>query len=146
MMRILFFCLILLITSCGGSLSDEQRKALKKEMNDREIKKVSEEEIFEKAYVLGRSYVKQLKGTNSGAVARKNNIQVRFADSTAISLPEKYRSIWEAYILAPEGTELKDNVQDNGDTLIYSSPVMDAGQLKGVWLVDIPKRNVVLAL
>ncbi|WP_157493895.1 hypothetical protein [Fulvivirga imtechensis] len=146
MMRIVVFCLILLITGCGGSLSDEQRKALKKEMENREIKKVSEEELFEKAYQLGREYVKQLRSTNSGAVAKKNNVRVRFADSNNAELPEKYKGIWEAYIHAPAGTQLEDNVQQNGDTLIYSVPVIEEEQLKGVWLIDIPKKNVVLAL
>lgn len=146
MMRILFFCLILIGTGCGGSLSDEQRESFKKEMGSREIKKVSDEEIFEKAYELGKHYVKQLKGSKSASIARKHGIRVRFADSTASNLSEKHREILEAYVYAPEGTAVEDNVQQNGDSLIYSSAVTEEGQLKGVWLIDIPRKNIVLAL
>lgn len=146
MMRNSILWLFLVLTGCGGSLSDEQREAFREEMDNREIRKVSEEQIFDKAFELGKGYVRQLEKNKSSAVARKNAIRVRFADSTASGLPEKYKGIWEAYFHAPAGTALEDNVQQYNDTLIYSSAVVKNGELKGVWLIDIPKKNIVLAL
>lgn len=75
MRGILLFGVFLIIIGCGGSLPEEQRKALKEEMKNRRIKKVSEEQIFEKAFEMGRTYMKQLNTNNIDSVAQANDIR-----------------------------------------------------------------------
>ncbi|MEX2336862.1 MAG: hypothetical protein WD555_06290 [Fulvivirga sp.] len=146
MRKILVICLILAQMGCGGSLSDEQRKALKKEMEMREIKKVSEEEIFKKGLEIGNELVPQLKPGETDIVAHANGVEIFLADTAATNLTSEHLKIFEAYRFSPEIEDLRDNVQASGDTVIYSAPIIEDGQFKGVWFINIPLRKIVLAL
>lgn len=146
MRLILLFCTVFLFVRCGGSLSDEQRKAFKKEMEARQIKKVSEDEIFAKAFEMGRAYASHLNTGNADSIAKSNGVAITFADSLSSGLNEAQKSLLEAYKYTPNVSDLNDNVQSAGDTIIYSAPVVQNGALQGIWFIDIPKKKIVLAL
>lgn len=144
MREILIICLILALMGCGGSLSDEQRKSLKKEMEMREIKKVSEEEIFKKGLEIGRIIIPQLNTGSIDAVARRNGVTIILADSLSQDLTTVHQEILEAYFYAPV-KDLADNVQDANDTIIYAAPILENEKLQGVWFISIPRKKIVLA-
>ncbi|MBL6446222.1 hypothetical protein JMN32_07880 [Fulvivirga sp. 29W222] len=145
MRGILLFGLFLTIMSCGGSLSDEQRRALKKEMKTREIKRVSGDQIFERALEMGRSYVINLNLSNQDSVAKVNGVTIYFADTLASSLSNEQKELFDAYLYTPEA-DLQDNVQKQKDTILYSYPVKDSTGFNGVWFINIPTKKIVLSL
>ena len=145
MRGILLFGLFLTIMSCGGSLSDEQRRALKKEMESREIKRVSDDQIFEKALEMGRSYVKNLDRDSQDSLARANGVTILFADTVSSALSKEQNELLEAYLFTPD-QDLQDNVQKLPDTILYSYPVKDTAGFNGVWFIGIPTKKIVLAL
>lgn len=145
MRGILLFGLFLTIISCGGSLSDEQRRALKKEMETRAIKRVSDDQIFEKALAMGRGYVRTLDKNNQDSLAEANGVTILFADTLSSTLSAEQKELFEAYNYTPE-EDVQDNVQKLKDTILYSYPVKDTASLKGVWFINIPIKKIVLAL
>ena len=52
-MRITLILMIAILTACGGTLTDDQRKKVKQDMKDHAIKKVSEADITEAAFTIG---------------------------------------------------------------------------------------------
>ncbi|UII33753.1 hypothetical protein LVD17_07970 [Fulvivirga ulvae] len=145
MRGILLFGLFLTIMSCGGSLSDEQRRALKKEMKTREIKRVSDDQIFEKALEMGRDYAEHLAIDNKDSLSKVNGVAILFADTLSPSLSQEQNDLFEAYLYSPQA-DLQDNVQKLEDTILYSYPAKDTANLQGVWFISIPIKKVVLAL
>lgn len=127
-------------------MPDEQRKKLKREMERREIKRVSEEEIFEKGLEMGRAMAAQLNQTTIDSIAQRNNVRIILADTLTTELPTSHQDILEAYFYAPDKLSVTDNVQNFGDTIIYSAPLIENGQIKAVWFINIPRKKIVLAL
>lgn len=145
---VLIFILPLLI-SCNASLSDEQRKALKEELDQREIKKVNENEIFRKALQIGKSVISKLDTVGIDTLETEQEVLIKVVapvDTLALNPTEK--KIFMAYQYAPDPSVVEDNVQKQGlDTLIYSSVLLDNGDsLQHVVLVKMARKKVVLAL
>lgn len=153
-MRILMIVLLAVaMIGCGGSLTEDQREALKAEKNAKKIKRVSEDEIYEKALSTGQEIMKKM---NHGALIAEveNEFKadiLRVNDSTP-QLNQKEIEIWEAY-KSNDWTTIKaeDNIQKNGaDDLIYTFPVLgergDSLYLSGLWLVRMKRKEIVLAL
>ena len=59
-MKTIVFIFLILLTSCGGSLSDEQRKKLKEGIRQHEITKVSDAQVTEGGFSMGRMLVKRI--------------------------------------------------------------------------------------
>lgn len=115
-------------------------------MERREIKRVSEEEIFEKGLEMGRAMAAQLNQTTIDSIAQRNNVRIILADTLTTELPTSHQDILEAYFYAPDKLSVTDNVQNFGDTIIYSAPLIENGQIKAVWFINIPRKKIVLAL
>lgn len=133
--------LLSLVFSCNGSLSEEQRKALREEMEDREIKKVNENEIFRKALEIGREAATQAEVPTDLHV-----FSATLRDS--LTLEETERKVLMAYAYAPDPTAVEDNIQKQGlDSLIYSTYVFSQEDSVGkVLFVKMARAKVVLEL
>lgn len=156
-------CLLIAIVlfSCGGSLSDEQRKQMKEKMEANRIVRVTEVEIMEAAFEEGRQVVHRLdslQGNPTGLKSFKESYpgQIHFitpGESTGHLLEQQ---LIDAYLADPGGA-FQDNVQEvrkasgEFDTLLYTKPVMKklpdgSDELLGVWNIWLPKKELVIGI
>ncbi len=141
---IIVLLMLLILVGCGGSLSEKQRKAFKEEMKDREIKKLSEEEIYKQALDDGQSLMAQLvNGSTVEQAAHKCGCEISFIENENQELSKVERNLFEAYQYNPKGA---DNIQKEDDWLIYSKPVLEGDSLRGVWFIKLPKKGIVKEL
>ena len=128
-MKYLVFWIALLLVSCTGSLSDEQRKRIKKSMKEGEIKKVSEAQITEVAFTFGRNISKVVNiqdksltnHTLLDSLSRVYQVEIVSLDPENKDLRKVERQVMEAYA---ESNESNDNVQKMGpDSLLYTMPI-----------------------
>lgn len=139
-------CFSATLIGCGGGLSEEQRKALKDEMEHREIKKVPEEHIVEATFKTGRKLlISHQEGvdsllTNIGASAyllKKN-------DSTESKVEWE---LLEAYNYSmTQGAQPAENVQRDGEMMVYTMPAIENDVFIGIYIVRIPRNEIILSL
>ena len=124
----------LVVTGCGGTLSDEQRKKMREQMELHEIRKVSDTEITEAAFANGRKIMQSLETLGSDSAKIDSFIsnskgKVKWlvpGGRNAIALEQQ---LIDAYIAGGAGT-LQDNVQKirnaegESDSLLYTKPVV----------------------
>lgn len=133
----------MVFASCGGQLSEDQRKALREEMEDREIKKISQEDIYQKALEEGRAVLKSVTPDNLDSVKAICNCEISDI-KTKEGLSAVELKLFEAYEFNPKGT---DNIQKEGDQfLIYTKPIAENDSLSGLWLIKFPKSEIVKKL
>jgi hypothetical protein len=150
--------LLVVLMACGGRLTDEQRKKLKEGMKLQEIKKISEAQMTEAAFVFGRSLADVVEKMN---ITRHHSIDslqrlykvtifpLRPGDSSLLVIE---RQIIEAYSAGAGQVQLHDNVQHIGtDSVLYTKPVMHElpdGSLQFAYAlgIRIPKKQVVLSI
>lgn len=153
-----WFLLVLLLAGCGGSLTDEQRKKIKEEMERGTIQKVSEVEIQEGALAIGRSITSKL---NANSIHRHSYVDslervykvdillLQPGDSMLLGIEQQ---IIEAYTAGSDSIELADNVQRTSkDTLLYTKPILKKnsnGSMEFDYAVGVrmPKKQVILSL
>lgn len=156
-MRYLLPLLFLILASCQGKLTDEQKKELKDEMKASEILKISEAEIIEAAFNYGRNLsdkIKKVADLKDPAVAVLETdyhvviYQLEPGDSLLRTIEQQ---LIEAYTSA-QGIELTDNVQKiGGDTLLYTYPVMvtrldGSEQFMYALGIRMAKKDVILSM
>lgn len=157
-MRVLICLLICALFSCGGSIPDEKRKELRKEMDDSKIVKVTEIEITEAAFVAGRKIaraVDSLRADSSTirAYAQKKAAEIRFITPDEHTSRLLEQQLVDAYLADSSGV-FRDNVQKvrnhagGFDTLLYTKPVtrkMSDGrdELVGVLNIWLSKKELV---
>lgn len=164
-----FGLMVVLFTACdnNGSIMDSQ--ALKEEIGNRKIKKISESRILEVSYTKGKEVIDKLstdmekksvgadtldKQYRVGAMqplveslqqANKAEIKKIIAtdlNSTTIRKTEK--EVFEAYQYnVAQGLKVADNVQIMDRYVFYSSPILDSGELKGMWSVYFDKSEII---
>ncbi|MCW5912454.1 MAG: hypothetical protein KIT62_15405 [Cyclobacteriaceae bacterium] len=119
-------CVIL--SSCTGTLTEEQRKKMKENMAQGEIKKVSEAEITDATYSWGRKLAAKIEKqdrmlTNTlflDSLAKAEDVEILPLQSNREGLRKVEKELLEAYTVSAGG----DNVQKMGtDTLLYTKPV-----------------------
>lgn len=152
--------LLLVTVGCNGSLSDEQRKRLKDNMELNKVKKISEAQITDEAYREGRIIAGLLEKrdpalTNAQLIDSLENvfqaeiIDMQFGDS---ALRPKELQIIEAYASGSDASTLTDNIQRLGeDSLLYTKPRITqnmGGQLEfsGALGVRMLKKHVILSI
>lgn len=145
--------------SCGGSLSDEQRKEMKKKMEMNKIVRVTEVEIMEAALTKGRNLMEALEELEKDSArldsfVRIHDGRIRFIVPGAPGARDLERQLLEAY-LADKSGSLQDNVQklrnESGDfdSVLYTKPVIRTtaqgkDELHGVWNLWLSKKDLVL--
>lgn len=154
--RILSNVLCLLFTvllfSCGGGLTDEQRKKIREEMETSQIKKVSEAQITEAVLAQGRELGLLLrKNQNADSLASAKKVVIHWLEPGAGSATKMEEQLIEAYLMNLTGGTL-DNVQKIGtDSLLYTVPVVEkqadsSDVVKGIWSIYFSRKQIVLGL
>lgn len=145
MSRIVALALIAcLILGCDSKLSDEQRKALREEMEDREIKKIGPDQIYKKATEEGQKIAGSLSlSTNLDSIRAACKCDVIFAVSDS-TLSEKEKAVFEAYEFNPTAD---GNLQkDSEDLLTFARPESSGDSLLGVWFIRFKKAEIIKSL
>jgi hypothetical protein len=158
-MKIVVMLLFFILVSCGGSLSDEQRKAMREKMEENKIVRVTEVEIMEAAFANGRQTIQILETLEGNSMKldsflKRNHGRIQYLKPGDPGAGALERQLLDAYLADHSGT-LQDNVQKarnsrgDFDSLLYTKPVTrklaDGSQkLDGVWNVWLPKKALVL--
>lgn len=154
-MRWIYLFLILLLSGCGGTLSDEQRKQLREGREQQVIKKVSDADILTEAFLTGRAIMKGIENNSrgTGSIAEKYQVEVKWLEPGSAGATDIESQLIEAYLSSlMMGEELKDNVQRIGeDSLLYTKPVVNelpdgVIEVKGTWNIRMAKKQLVLAM
>ena len=156
MTKNIFFIALVLLCSCGGRISDEQRKAIKESMEEGQIKKISDAEITEAGYEYGRSIVQDIEKSKSGnseikALEEKYKVKISTLQSGDSALIEIEKMIIDAYTSGAT-PELTDNIQKLGtDSLLYTKPIIKtlpdgSVQFEKAIGIHVPKKQVVLSI
>lgn len=160
-LKITILSLLLIIVGCGGSLSDEQRRAMRERMEESKIVRVTEAEITEAAYAEGRRVVHaldSLANDSSRLHAFLNNrpVKIRYITPDASNARMLEKQLIDAY-LADESGSFQDNVQKvrnadgDFDSLLYTKPVVTqqsdgSDQLEGVWNIWVSRKDLILEM
>jgi hypothetical protein len=153
---------VFLASSCGGSLSEEQRKKMRDQMALHEIKKVTETEITEAAMERGRTIMEIVIKAN-GNMATIDSLEA--ATKTTITWIEPGKSnaeaveqqLVDAYIAGAATGAIEDNLQKirnaEGavDSLLFTRPIVKtlpdgAVQVEGTWNIKISQRDLILSM
>lgn len=147
--------LALIVTACGGSLSDEQRKKMREASEQQAIVKVTEAEITDAAYVKGRSVMDKLnvKNPDTTKVENEEVVEIHWLAAGKTYGLEIEQQLIEAYLNSLlSGAALQDNVQVIGeDSLLYTNPVVitradSSIEIKGTWNIWMSKKEIILAM
>lgn len=145
---------------CNGSLSDDQRKRLKTNMELNKVKKISDAQITEEAYREGRTISALLEKRDPGLtntplidsleeVFKVEIIDMRLNDT---ALRSKELQIIDAYSSSTEASTLTDNIQRLGeDSLLYTKPRITQNtngqfEFSGALGVRMLKKQVILSI
>ena len=118
------------------------------------IKKVSDVEIQEAAFQLGREIMELVEaGRNEDSLEVSREVDIRWLEAGSTEGTEIERQVIDAYLTSLMlGTELADNVQRLGtDSLLYTKPVVvdlpeGVVEVKGTWNIRMSKKQVVLSI
>ena len=158
-MRYSFLIVVVFISACGGSLSEDQRKRMREQMELQEIKKVSDAEITEAAYARGRQIMNELLKSDpakADSIVKASQGKIRWivpGSSGAIDIEQQ---LIDAYIAAEAG-DLQDNIQEirttqgKSDSILYTKPVVTklpdgTERLDGVWNIWLSKKQLILSM
>ncbi len=172
---IIFLSLLIpAFTACDNNDSAIDTRAIKEEIGNRKIKKVSELQILEASFVKGRELIdtlsvqkNDLKHTGESdtldkqyrlgamqplveSLQQANKAEIKKVIATDLNSattrkPEK--EIFEAYQYnVAQGLKVDDNVQIMDRYVFYSSPILDSGELKGMWSIYFDKSEIVKAI
>lgn len=159
MKKSLGLCACVFLFSCGGSLSDEQRKKMHEKMEANKIVRVTDVEIMEAAFAEGRQTVLKLDSLSADSSAldsflNEHDGRIHFLKPGQSESHILEKQLIDAYLNDPSGT-FQDNVQElrnnqgDFDTLLYTKPVTKKladgrDQLVGVWNIWLPKKELVV--
>lgn len=152
--------LLLVASACGGSLSDDQRKKVRENMEAGEIRKVTDAELTEAAFNFGRMISGILEKRDPGlvnamlvdSIEKSMNVKVMMLQPSDTMLLEVEQQIIEAYTSGSGVIHLADNIQRLGsDTLLYTKPVVrelpdGTSQFEHALGIHMPVKSVVLSI
>jgi hypothetical protein len=135
---VLIFTLIAL--GCSGKLSEEDRRALREEMENREIRQIRDDEILVKAYEMAS----EMRTDDSLRHATGSTKKVY--DSSPVD--SRLKELWDAYQAALDNELVpEDNIQrDYPENLIYTYPVIISDSVFQMHVITIPRAAVVKSL
>jgi len=122
--------IVLILVSCTGTLSDEQRKRIKESIAQGEIKKVSEAQVTEAAFVYGRQIASTVEKKDKSltnkfildSLGQAFQVEIIAIQSSNQNLRKIEKQLLEAYLVEPQAN---DNIQKiDSDSLLYTKPLM----------------------
>jgi len=159
-MRTIIALSFLLLCACGGSLSTEQRKKIRANMEAKSIKKVSDAELTEAALDYGRFLTKIIERRDKllsnrkflDSLERASGVQILSMQPTDSYLRGVEKKIIEAYTAGGDLSGIGDNLQNMGaDSLLYTKPLLEEKpdgslEFKKALAIRIPKKQVILSI
>jgi hypothetical protein len=159
-MRFTVILLIFAISACGGSLSSEQRKKIRANMEAKSLRKISDAELTEAALIYGRGLVKIIEIRDKNLTHRKflDSLELAFGveilsmKATDSLLRSVERKIIEAYTSGADLSGIGDNLQRMGtDTILYTRPLVierpdGTVEFNKALAIRIPTKQVVLSI
>lgn len=159
-MRIVVVFSLLFLCACGGSLSSEQRKKIRANMEAKSIKKISDAELTEASLAYGRSLTKIIEEKDHSLSNRKfldsleriSGVQIFAMQPTDSLLRGVEKKIIEAYTSGGDLSGIGDNLQTMGtDSLLYTKPLMierpdGSLEFNKALAIRIPKKQVILSI
>jgi hypothetical protein len=157
-MRTFIALVFVVFLGCGGTLSEEQRKKLREGMELNTLKKVSDAQLTEAAFDMGRALAVVIEKSSISDKKRMDSLQEAYkirilplqpGDSMLLEIE---RQIVEAYTDGSNQVTLNDNIQSLGhDSLLYTKPVMKqlpngAVEFKYALGIHLSKKQVVLSI
>jgi hypothetical protein len=151
---------LLLVCACGGSLSTEQRKKIRANMEAKSIRKISDAELTEAALAFGRSLTKIIEVRDKSLSNRKfldsleriSGVQILTMQPTDFLLRGVEKKIIDAYASGGDLSGIGDNLQTMGtDSLLYTKPLMierpdGSLEFQKALAIRIPKKQVILSI
>ena len=159
-MKYLIIPVFLLIISCNGRLTDEQKKKIRNEMEEGQIKRISEAEITEAAFNYGRAISNVVESRDQNledkalidSLENVYGVQILSMQTGDSELREIDRKVIEAYTSGGDVGALSDNVQKQGrDSILYTKPLMrtladGSTEFTKALGIRMPKRQVVMSI
>jgi len=153
-MKIPFFLVILVfLCSCGGSLSDEQRKKIRQDMKQHQIVRISDAEITAAAFENGRAVMNIVNKNDQRLInSVKRYCTIRWIIPGSGHAREIENQLIEAYLESSINGGMEDNVQKIGtDSLLYTKPITEkladgSENVKGMWCIQVAKKQLILAM
>jgi hypothetical protein len=159
-MRILLAMMVIFLCSCGGSLSSEQRKKMRENMEAKSIKKISDAELTEAALDYGRSLTRRIASRDKNLINRKflDSLQAAFGVQIFAMKPTDSllrgveKQIIEAYTSGGDLSAIGDNLQKLGpDSLLYTKPLMierpdGSLEFNKALAIRMTKRQIILTM
>ena len=159
-MRTIIVFSLLALCACGGSLSSEQRRKMRENMEAKSLKKISDVELTEAAIDYGRSLAKIIELKDKSLNNRKflDSLQKSFGveilsmNPTDSFLRGVEKQIIEAYTSGTDLSGVGDNLQKMGaDSLLYTKPLLlerpdGSLEFNKALAIRIPKKQVILSI
>jgi hypothetical protein len=151
----------LFLVSCGGTLSDEQRKKIKEEMALSKIVRVTDAELTEAAFAKGRSIFSGLSTSQNNplkadSVANASDGKIKIITDEASISNDLEKQVFEAYV-GSESVTPQDNVQKirlpdgtESDSLLYTKPIFGTDNTSkkfiGMWRIWLSRKQLILEM
>lgn len=143
-----------MLTACGGTLTDEQRKKMQEGAEQQTIMKVTDAEITEAAFEKGRMVMAVLTSpAKADSVSQATHVKIHWLQPGGTHALEIEQQLIDAYINSViEGTPLQDNVQNIGtDSVLYTKAIVltrpdSSVEVKGTWNIWMSKKQLILAM
>jgi hypothetical protein len=148
---------IVILASCGGKVSDEQRKEMLEARKRQAIVKVTDAEIVEMTFALGQEIMENIipeaEGNTLNELERNFNVKINWLEPGSATSKEIEQQLIDAYITGvTSGTNQFDNVQRVGtDSLLYTKAEVEEKsdgsiKVKGTWNIWISKKELILSM
>lgn len=154
---LIIFC----VFACDNKLSDEQRKAMRENMELHKIRKISDAEITEAAYTEGRRIITDLEqaakdSTKLNATISSCNGRVRLIRPGKDNALAVEQQLVDAY-LADESGGVQDNIQKirrnnvDTDSILYTKPALvklpdGSERLEGIWSIWLSRKEIIIKM
>jgi hypothetical protein len=147
----------LVMTACGGSLSEDQRKKIKEDMQEHKIVRVTDAEITEAAFEKGRQVMRVI-GKTTHNIAKADSLgdalkaDIKWITPGTKNAQQIEQQLIEAYLESFINGGMADNIQKLGtDSLLYTAPVTEklvdgSESVKGMWSIRLSKKDLILAM
>jgi hypothetical protein len=153
----------IILTACGGSISDEQRKKFKEGMEMEKIVRATDSDILAEAMDKGHAAFDALKATSFSlnkidSIEKAQNVRINFlvpGKGNALAIEQEMIDAYVNSIALGGGNQENlqkvwtDAEKKNYDSVMYSQPKMlvradGVEELQGIWNIFIAKRDIVL--
>lgn len=155
------------IKACDNTDTQFNTKAIKSEIDGRKIRRISEATILEEAFSRGKKVIaaidkQQSKKTTDTAqgnsrlgsleayvedLQQQNKAEIKkifVSDLNGPLINKDEKAILEAYQYnMSEGLQLNDNAQIMQNYIFYTSPIVEKGELKGMWSIFFEKEDLI---